>query len=841
MFRVTIKRLAATKRRLLTTALAVVLGVAFMAGTLVLTDTITKTFNGMFAEANKGTSALVRSTAKVDGEFTTVRSSLDASLLSTVAAVDGVAAVTPDIQGYAQLIDGNGKALGNPSMGAPTYGQNWKGDSALNPYRIVDGSAPVADDEIVIDQHSAGAGHFAIGQQITVLTKDAPRSFRLAGIARFGDADSMGGASVVLFTDATAERLVSEPGRVDGLAVAAAPDVSQSELQARIASVLPHDTEVLTGTELTREQEKDSKENFAFFNSFMMIFAFIALFVGSFIIYNTFSIVVAQRSKEMALLRALGASRKQVRRSVLVEALVVGVAASAAGIVAGVGMAAGLKAMFDAVGIDIPATGTVLTTQTIVISALTGTILTVVSSVMPARKAAKVAPVAALRDLAVDDASRSRLRTIAGTIATAASVAALLAGLSGGTLALVGLGALGVFLGVAMLGPVLARPVGRILGWPIARTRAVAGTLARDNAIRNPKRTAATASALMIGVALVGFITIFAQSAKASINAGIADHFRGDLVIDSKAGDGAGLSPQLAAQLRARPEVAAVASLQRVPALVDGTGTDLSVYSTTSLPSLFDLHVASGSIQDLGTDGIAVSKDEAASKQWQVGDEVDVTFASGVTQHLTVEVIYDADPAMFVSTEAAGAAGVEPLDQTLYVKGGPGAGAATARTAVESVADAYPTAKVMDTAQYEADQAGQINLILNLIYAMLGLAIVIAVMGIGNTLSLSIVERTRELGVLRAVGMSRRQLRSTVRWEAVLVALFGTALGLGIGTFFGWAMVRALADQGFNTFTVPVVQLGVVTLIAVVAGVAASILPARRAARLDVLDAIATA
>jgi putative ABC transport system permease protein len=841
MFRVTIKRLAATKRRLLTTAFAVVLGVAFMAGTLVLTDTITKTFNGMFAEANKGVAAYVRSTHEVDGAYTTERSALDASLLPGVAGVDGVAAVAPDIQGYAQLVDGHGKAVGNPTMGAPTWGQNWKGDSALNPYRIVSGHAPVADDEIVIDQHSADAGHFALGQQISVLTKEAPRSFRLAGIARFGDADSMGGASVTLFTDAVAAQLVNQPGQVDAIAVAAEPGVSQSELQARIAPVLPADTEVITGTELTKEQEKDSRESFAFFNNFMMIFAFIALFVGSFIIYNTFSIVVAQRTKEMALLRALGASRKQVRRSVLVEALIVGVTASAAGILAGVGMAAGLKAMFDAVGIDIPATGTVLSTQTIVISALTGTILTVVSSVVPARKAAKVAPVAALRDVAVDNAGRSRFRAVAGTATTAAGVAALLGGLSGGTIQLVGLGALGVFFGVALLGPVVAGPVGRVLGWPIARTRAMAGTLARDNAIRNPKRTAATASALMIGVALVGFITIFAQSAKASINASIADHFRGDLVVDSQAGDGAGLSPQLSQQLRALPEVAAVASKRMVPALVGGRGTDLTVYSTDSLPALFDLHVSDGRIDDLGADGLAVSKDEAAARHWARGDTVDATFATGVTEHLTVEVIYDADTPMFVSTGAADAAGVTGLDKTLYVKAGPDAGEAAARAAVESVTDAYPTAKVMDTAQYEANQAGQINLILNLIYAMLGLAIVIAVMGIGNTLSLSIVERTRELGLLRAVGMSRRQLRSTVRWEAVLVALFGTALGLAIGTFFGWAIVRALADQGFTTFTVPVAQLAVVTLIAAVAGVVASILPARRAARLDVLDAIATA
>ena len=737
-------------------------------------------------------------------------------------------------------MDASGKAVGNPEMGAPTYGQNWKGDSPLNPYRIVSGHAPLTDDEIVIDQHSADAGHFATGQEIRVLTKEAPRSFRLAGIARFGDADSMGGASVTLFTDAVARQLVSDAGTVDAIAVAADAGVSQSELQARITSVVPSNTEVLTGTELTRQQEQDSKESYAFFNSFLMMFAFIALFVGSFIIYNTFSIVVAQRTKEMALLRALGASRKQVRRSVLVEAFLVGITASAAGIVAGVGMAAGLKAMFDAVGIDIPATGTVLTTQTIVISALTGTILTVVASVVPARKAAKVAPVAALRDAAVEKAGRSRVRTVLGTVTTAAGVGALLGGLSGGALELVGLGALGVFLGVAMLGPVLARPVGRILGWPIARTRAVSGTLARDNATRNPKRTAATASALMIGVALVGFITIFAQSAKDSINASIADHYRGDLVVDSQAGYGAGLSPQLSDQILALPEVGQVTTRRVVPAVVAGSGTDMTVVSTDSLTSLFDLHVTSGSIPDLGTDGIAVSKDEATSRHWHMGDVVDTTFASGVTQHYTVEVIYDAEPPMFISTDAAVAAGIHALDTSLYVKAAPGVSQAATRSAVESVTASYPTAKVMDLTQYKAEQGGQIDLILNLIYAMLGLAIVIAVMGIGNTLSLSIVERTRELGMLRAVGMSRRQLRSTVRWEAVLVALFGTALGLAIGSFFGWATVRALADQGFKTFTVPVAQLAVVTAIAVVAGVAASILPARRAARLDVLDAIAT-
>ncbi len=843
MFRTTLKTLAARKLRLFTTSFAVLLGVAFMAGTLVLTDTIGKTFDKLFADANKGTDAYVRAEVAFDSEwFGDQRPRLDTTLLDAINEVDGVAQAEGAIEAYAQLVDKAGKPIGNPNMGAPVLGAVWLSNDDLNPFDLDSGRAPQADNEVVIDKGSADSGDFAVGDSTTVLTQVGPQQVTIVGIARYGDTDSPGGASFTMFTPTAAQAFLTSPGKIDAIRVVADPGVSEAQLVERISEIAPKGTEVLTGTEITKEDQAAIKEDMSFFNVFLMVFAVIALFVGSFIIYNSFSILVAQRTKEMALMRAIGASRKQVTRSVLLEAGVVGLIASALGLAAGVGVASGLKMLLSGIGIDIPAGGIVLTSKTVIVSTIAGLGVSVVSAVFPARRAAKVPPIAAMRDVAVDKSSRSRRRVVNGTIVTGLGALAMGAGLFGGAgIAPVGLGAVLIFIGVAVLGPVLARPISRVIGAPLPRLKGVSGTLATQNAMRNPKRTSATAAALMIGVALVGFITILASSTKASVAKNTAKTFNGDLVVSSNVGGTGGLSPALADQLAALPELDAVSGFRMAPAEVDGSGTNLTSGDPLAMEKITDFGVAEGSLSNLHATEIAVSKAKADEKGWKLGQTIPVRFAETGVQQFTMAATYTEDTTVgeyFIGTEAFDANIADRFDRQVMMTIADGVDADQARAAVTGVADAYPQGEVQDRQEYSKAQTQNLDMLLNLIYALLALAVFIALLGIANTLALSIFERTRELGLLRAVGMTRRQLRATVRYESVIIALLGTTLGLSIGTAFGWSIVKALEDQGLDTFNFPVSQLAVVTVIAALAGVAAAALPARRAARLDILGAI---
>lgn len=847
MLRTTLKNLRARKLRLLTTSIAVLLGVAFMAGTLVLTDTVQRSFDDLFADVNDGTDAVVRGeSSQSSTESGEQRARIDASVIETVAAVDGVAAAEGQVQGYAQIVGADGDAIGNVSTGAPTFGASWMQDDGLNAFDLVDGRAPAATTagapvEAVIDRGSASSGDLAVGDQTTVLTEAGPVPVTVVGIASFGEADNPGGASFAFFTPDEAQRLISQPGKIDSIGVVAEDGVSQSELVDRIDAVLPAGTEALTGKDITAEAQADARAGLSFFNTFLLSFAVIALFVGSFIIYNTFSILVAQRTKEMALLRALGASRRQVMRSVLLEAAVVGVIASALGLLAGIGVAAGLKALFAGMGIDIPAGSVVIASSTVVISAVAGIGVSLASALFPARRAAKVPPIAAMRDVAVDAAAGSRRRVVSGVVISALGGAALAAGLVGDAgFAIVGLGAGLVFIGVAVLGPVIARPVSSALGAPL-RLMGMSGKLARANAMRNPKRTSATASALMIGVALVSLITVMATSVKASINENVDQAFNGDFVVDSGSYGFGGLSPQMAEQLNELPEVEAATGIRVTAAIVDGGSTELLSADPVTVSDLFDLGSIEGSLSDLGATQIAVQRDVAEAEGLSLGDTVPVEFVDTGEQQLTVAAIYEEQqPAgdYFLGLPAFEANVANQLDFQVYINTVDGVSPADAEGAIRTVTDQYPQADLQDVEGYKDAQGAQIDQMLNLVYALLALAIVIALIGIANTLALSIFERTRELGLLRAVGMSKRQLRAAIRGEAIIVALLGTALGLGIGVFFGWAVVTALAGEGITVFAIPGGQLGVVVVLAALAGVAAAVLPARRAARMDVLEAV---
>lgn len=846
MLRTTLRNLAANKLRLLTTGFAVLLGVAFMSGTMILSATMDKTFDDMFVNAYEGTDGMVRSSSVLETpEGLEIRPRIDESMVEVIEAVDGVAVAQADVWGTAQVIDRDGDPVGSPELGPPTLGATWPVDE-LNTWTLVEGRGPEADDEIAMDKKTADDAGYRAGDQVRILVNGAPLEVTLTGVVRMADTDSPGGAQFSIFTVEGAQEHFGEPGKVDSISFAAEDGVSQTELVQRVSEVLGDDMEAITGDALVRENQDAMAEATAFFDQFMMIFAVVALLVGGFTIFNTFFITVAQRTKQHALMRAIGASRRQVLGSILLEAVVIGIIASVIGLGAGVLIAAGLKAMLAAFGVALPAGGMVFGLGTAVVAFTAGLVVTVLSAVSPARKAGKVPPIAAMRDIEVSSSGYgSKERIMVGLAVLALGAAGLLYGLFGSPsngLAIVGGSAVVVFFGVSVLGRTVSLPMSRVIGWPLARGRGIAGHLARQNAMRSPKRTAATAAALMIGVGLVSFITIFASSTKASFNDTLDRTFTGDIVVTSpqQFGGGGGMSPELTERIKALPEVETAAGL-RGGAVEIGGGTRFVLAADTAGFELFDVEPVAGSPEDLDATSVAVHEDVAEHFGLSVGDAVEARFAATGAQELEVAMIYgENQPAgdWVLGMAAYEANFVDQLDAQIFIRSADGVSSEEALAAVEREAEAFPGAKVLDQNEYKQEQLAFVDQMLGLVYAMLALAIIIALLGIGNTLALSIFERTRELGVLRAVGMTRRQLRSTIRWESVIIAVQGAILGLLIGVFFGWALVAALAEEGLTTFAIPVATLAWVVVLAALAGVVAAILPARRASRLDVLRAV---
>jgi len=847
MLHVTVKNMLAHKFRVVATAIAILLGVAFMSGTLVLTATIGSTFDGLFADINAGTDVVVRSSEVVDSGFGEQRGTVAQSELAPVQAVPGVRIAEGGVAGYAQYVGRDGKAIGNPNMGAPTLGFAWSDDQDLNPLRLAEGSAPTGPDELVMDKATADEEDLGVGEEVTVLTATGSHRFTIAGIARFGDVDSPLGATLAVFELPTAQEVLGLSGRLTDIVVAADEGVSQQELAARIGATLPPGLEALTGEDLTSEQQSTTRDQLGFFNTFLLTFAVVALFVGSFIIYNTFSIIVAQRGREMALLRAIGASKGQVLRSVMLEAAITGLIASVVGVLAGLALAIGLRSFLAAVGLDIPADGLTIEPDAVIIPIVVGMAITLVSAVFPAWKAAKVPPVAAMRDLARDGKARVVLRLVLGGLVVLVGLSQVAAGLWGDTgsgIALVGVGAALTFLGVAVLGPVYARPLAWFIGWPLPHLRGISGQLARENAMRNPKRTASTAAALMIGVGIVGFIATVAASATDSIRGTVDSSFVGDFVVQSNAGLQGGLPPEVAQDIATLPEVATVAQQRNGVAEVDGSGTFLGAISADTCGEVADVEVSEGSLADLDEVGtIAVHDREMDDKGWVLGDTVAVTYPATGPTELRIVAVYGRQEVLgsyVTGLPTFDANNDVELDSFVYVGVADGVSADEGRAAISTVTDPFPNADLQDKEEFADSIVGQIQQLVVLIYALLLLALFIAVIGIIITLALSVFERTREIGLLRAVGMSRTQVRSAVRWESVIISVLGTLLGLVIGLVFGWALVQSLGDEGFSTFTLPIEILVAVVLLAALAGVGAAIVPARRAARLDVLRAIST-
>lgn len=847
MLRITLRELFANRRRLASTFLGVLLGVAFLAGTLVLSDTIRRTFDTLFADVNEGVDGWVRSSSTIDGQFTATRGRIEDDLVPIVDEVDGVAVAEGVIQGFTQIVGSDGEPVGNPDMGAPTFGGNWSDTKDLNPFTLVAGRAPRADAEVVIDKKSADDGKLEVDDRTTVITPAGPIQVTIVGIAKFGDADSPGGASFTSFTLEAAQRYVAQPGKLDAVAAVARGGISEEQLVTRIDAALPDGVEAITGDQLTKENQDDIQEGMSIFTTFLTVFAGVALLVTVFSIYNTFSIIVAQRTRQMALMRALGASRTQVVRSVLLEALVLGLLASVIGLVAGVGVAGLLKGVLSGFGFDIPAGGTVLTTNTIITGLIVGVGVTVFAALVPAVKASRVPPVAVMREVAVERTHPSVARIIVGALLTLLGILLVITSLFADTpseaLQSAGSGAAVLIIATLVLGPVMARPITSLLGLPVQWVRGMTGRLARENVMRNPRRTSGSASALLIGVGVVTLFTVFAASIKASVTDQIERSFGGDLVVDSGVIGVAGFNPSFTRQVGALPEVEEATGLRFGAVSIEGDDKFVSVVDPNTVVKVFDLDVQEGSLADLGARQVAVSDEVAEDQGYRIGTRLDARFPDGATAELSVAAIYgsqDVAGNWVIGTPAWEPHAVDNVDAIVLVSLRDGVAIDRGATAVRRLAAGYPGAEVQDREEFAKAQSGQIDMLLGLIYVMLALAIIIALLGIANTLSLSVFERLRELGLLRAVGMTRGQLRSTVRWEAVVIALFGALGGLGLGVFLGWALVRGAGRGGFTTFTLPAGSLVVLLLLSAFAGVAAGFRAAMKAARLNVLEAIAT-
>jgi putative ABC transport system permease protein len=847
MFRATIKSLLARKLRLLLTGFAIVLGVGFVAGTLVLTDTATATFDRLFGDIYAGTDVVVQARTSFDpgitqgsGGPTEERNPIPESVLADVRSVDGVRAADGDVAGYAQLIDpATGDTIQNGQ--SPTLGNSW--DPNTTTAEIRSGAAPGAPNEIAIDAATAADHDLSVGRRVRVITQAGTRPYTISGILGFGDSDNLAGATVTVFTLATAQQLFGREGTLDHIYVTAEPGVGQATLRDRVASVLPDGFQAVTGTDVADKQAEDTGQALGFLRTGLLVFAFVSLFVGAFIIFNTFNIIVTQRTREVGLYRAIGASSRQVLTSVLIESLIVGLAASVTGVGVGLLLAKGLQGLFSALGFDLPSTAMQVRPRTIVVSLIIGTGITVIASIAPARRASRVAPIEALRDTGQAPSASPVRRAVLGGVVTVGGVALLLYGLFGGpsnAAAIVGAGAAFTFLGVALLSPFVARPLAAWIGAPF-RARGVSGKLGRENAMRNPRRTASTSAALMIGLGLVTFVAVFAASLKASATAVLDRTVSADFILTGTTF--APFSSELAEQLKAVPELSAVSPFRQNGAKIGGNVVFLSGVDPATIGEVTNLGMRSGSLSSLDDpSAIVVSRNVATPNHWRVGQRIDVTFAKSGTSSFTIGGIYETNPFLndyAISLDAYDRNFAGLLDSIVFAKVGAGSSIADARAAIDRVVADYPNVQVNDQAQFKQQSIDQIDQILAIVFVLLLLAIVISLFGIVNTLSLSIYERVHEIGLLRAVGMTRGQVRGMIRVESVIIAVLGATFGVVIGVLFGWAMQQALDGLGIDTLAIPWGQLLVFLVLAALAGVLAAVWPARRAARLDVLSAIA--
>jgi len=844
MWKATLKGLLAHKLRLALTAVAIVLGVMFVSGTFVLTDTLHNTFTTLFNGIYQHIDFEVRGKAAFTGPAGTAeRNPIPQSIALTVGRVPGVEDAVGGVQGYAQLIAPDGKSVN--TSGAPTIGLSFDPVGQMSALHIRSGSPPTTSNDVAIDAATATKYHFHIGDRVRVLLNGPPQTFTLTGIVRFGTADNLAGATLAAFDLPTAQKLFDRTGQYDAINILARPGVNLPQLQRAIAQVLPANVEVVTGQTVANETTNSINQALSFFSTALLVFAFIALFVGAFTIFNTFSIIVGQRTRELALLRILGASRRQIFRSVLAEATIVGLVASVIGLALGVVAAAGLEALLNGFGITLPAGGLVFEARTVIVALVVGVGVTVVSAISPARRAVRIPPVAALSEHDVGASESSRRRIVVGSGFAVVGVVGLAVGLTAPAIQLVGLGAVGIFIGIGMLAPLVARPMASVIGRPLAAVLGISGKLGRENSMRSPRRTAQTAAALLVGLALVSTISVFGASVSRSATSSIDEALSANYIVTNSSANGGGNGEISASTASVAARIAGVTAASTVYTgefEFQGSLSTLTAVSAQNLAATIILRMDSGTgAPALAAGQLLVDTTTAESDHLTVGSSAPVTFALGGKSHIRVGGIYKPNSLLgtfLVSDEFYRTHFADPLPIAVLLRTTTGV-SASATAAITAGLKAYPNLKIQTQAQFKQTQQKQVNQLLGLIYVLLALAVLIALIGIVNTLMLSVFERTHEIGLLRAVGMRRRQVRAMIRSEAVILSLFGAIIGVVVGTGLGVALAESLKQQGITDLVVPVSNLIVFLIIAALLGLGAASWPARRAARLDVLAAIA--
>ena len=848
MVRFALKGLLGRKLRTALTAIAIVLGVAMVAGTFMLTDSIDKAFDSIFTDVRKGSNAVISGKTAFDlsADVGSAAPTLDASLLEEVRGLSDVEAAEGSVDGQSQLIGKNGKAIvygGAPNLGFSIA----NGASRFNPLTLVEGSWPRHGD-VVVDESTAKKEHFKVGQTVGVQAEGPARTLRISGFIRFGSVSTIGGATLSGFDLPTAQELFDKRGRLDEIAVAAKPGVSDDELVRELQANVPPTAQVKTAGQQAEDDAADTNSFISFLRGFLLAFGGIALFVGSFVIANSLSITIAQRTREFATVRTVGASRRQVLTSILIEAVVVGVLASLVGLLAGFGLAKGLFALFDAVGFTLPNSGLVLTPTAVVIALAAGILVTIVASLRPAVRATRVPPIAAVQEGATLPRSRlAFLRTPGSIVLAALGFASLSWALfvdhsTTGLLVWMGVGALEIFLGIALLSERLVRPLAAWLGWPSAKLGGAAGALARSNSQRNPQRTASTASALMIGLALVTLVAVLAAGIISTFRSAVDDLWKNAHYAVTAQNNFSPIPVSVANAAARAPGVEAVGNVRAGQAKSFGEVRNATAVNPAT-SRIFSLDWKDGSdavLARLGDDGAFVDDGFADDHHLEVGSTLRETFPNGETASFRVMGIFEPPTGgspfgpVTISAETWDRFNDQP--QNLYsfviMKGGE---TDANKAALDRALQDFPNAKVQTRREFVDNQISGLNSVLNILYILLALSVLVSFFGIVNTLVLTVFERTREIGMLRAVGMTRRQVRRMIRHESVITSAIGGVLGIALGIALG-ALLVARVD--FIDFTLPVGQLIVFAVAAVVVGILAAIFPARRAARLNVLQAL---
>jgi putative ABC transport system permease protein len=831
------RSMLAHRLRLALTGLAIALGVAFMAGSFTFSATLTRSLDSLFTQASAGTDVEVMHNSPGGSTITgSPAQPLPASVLAAVRRVPGVAAADGEISGQAVLLGRDGK----PLPGSFGVALSWPTDAPFQAtFTRRAGQPPAGPDQVMIDRASAQRGRYAVGQAIGVAIAGHAVGFKITGITGYGTADTIAGGSMAIFSLPTAQRLFGKTGEYDQIVVKAAPGLSAAQLRDRIASVLPPGDAAVTAASASASAARQINSQLSVLTGFFLGFAGIALLVGAFVIWNTFSIMVGQQTRELALTRALGASLGQVFRSVLAEAALVGAAGSAVGVGLGLGLARGLAALLSVFGFSLPISGLVLPGPGLVLAAGTGIAITVVACLAPAWRATRIAPVHAMRDPAPEPARFSARRMIGGLAVVTAGVAVLMTGILAGSgrIVLAAAGAVCCFIGVTVLAPLTVRPLAWLAAGPLLRLPGRVGLLARGNTTRNPKRTSATAAALMIGLAVIAATSVLVSSARATIGQQVTAASRTSFYVQAANG-ASGLSPALARIITHQPGVRAVTEVRQTTATVAGiaNGT-IDGVDPAAIGHFTDLGVTSGRLSALSRpSAIMVSSDVASPHGWKTGDTIRVQFGAYGAYALRIAGIFanigPLSSYLVASTTLAADSGVR-TDSVDLVQA-----PASAKPAIRGALAGYPGAQLLDQAGYIASQTKVLNSLLTLVTAMLILAIVIALLGVVNTLALSITERTREIGLLRAIGMRRGQLRQMIAAESMIISVIGALLGIILGLGLGAALAATLSTSRQATVAIPAGQLVIYILATAAAGVLASIGPARRASRLDTLTAI---